>query len=419
MAESVSAAEEIVANRAFFFIDDCANFAEATLIFYEYCITVDSEIRLIWQRKFSGASVLVFLNRYIMIFDNAITVGSYWPISNLIRRFYSTSYIYPTQSCDPTLVHSSPFSTLRVYALCGRDWRIAALVCLLMTGPIIANAYNIPTQTPVNLPQPYNCEVDNAVTIALHTKYVPRLPLLSSSRFTFSPRAHWQTYVSQFAQRARTATTLNYNWGAVVLGSRISLIVGDALVLAVTWWKTYRLKRAADAARVKTFIVELLLRDGTIYFGTMLVLNVLHIIINFVEQVSFMGDIADVLTSILVSRFLMNLRALDAQETGQASASGAPGTWHAVPGADSAGGGGSLVFEPLRGVDGWAAQAFDAHAVRAGDLVRARGPGGRVRVRGKGGGVSDGSRLKKGLLVGGPGWWISVLTHKSQERPLD
>ncbi len=122
--------------------------------------------------------------------------------------------------------------------------------------------YNIPTQTPVNLPQPYNCEVDNAVTIALHTKYVPRLPLLSSSRFTFSPRAHWQTYVSQFAQRARTATTLNYNWGAVVLGSRISLIVGDALVLAVTWWKTYRLKRAADAARVKTFIVELLLRDG-------------------------------------------------------------------------------------------------------------------------------------------------------------
>ncbi|EIW53064.1 uncharacterized protein TRAVEDRAFT_53479 [Trametes versicolor FP-101664 SS1] len=187
------------------------------------------------------------------------------------------------------------FSTLRVYALCGRDWRIAALVCLLMTGPIIANAYNIPTQTPVNLPEPYNCEVNNAITVALHTK--------------------------------------------------ISLIVGDALVLAVTWWKTYRLKKAADAAHMKTSIFELLLRDGTIYFGTMLVLNVLHIIINFVEQVSFMGDIADVLTSILVSRFLMNLRALDAQQTGQTSTNDAPGTWHAVTGAgnDSAGGG-SIVF---------------------------------------------------------------------------
>ncbi|OJT14268.1 hypothetical protein TRAPUB_9180 [Trametes pubescens] len=342
MAESVSAAEEIVANRAFFFIDDCANFAEATLIFYEYCITVNSEIRLIWQHKISGASVLFFLNRYIMIFDNAITVGSYWPISNLVRRFYSTSHIHPTQSySDPMLTIRcvvlgwfaivfnllpyfiwNAFSTLRVYALCGHDWCIATLVCLLMTGPIIVNAYNIPTQTRVNLPQPYNCEVDNAVTTG---------------------RATHQTYVAQFPQRACTATPLNLNWGAVVLGSRISLIVGDALVLAVTWWKTYRLKRAADAARVKTSIIELLLHDGTIYFGTMLVLNVLHIIINFVEQVSFMGDIADVLTSILVSRLLMNLRALDTQETGQASASNAPGTWLAVLGVDSAGGG-SLVF---------------------------------------------------------------------------
>ncbi|KAL1938038.1 hypothetical protein VTO73DRAFT_12049 [Trametes versicolor] len=315
MAESVSAAEEIIANRAFFFIDDCANFAEATLIFYEYCITIDNEIRLIWQRKISGASVLFFLNRYIMIFDNAITVGSYWPISNLVRRFYLPSHTHLTQTYGSCAFQScivlgwfaivfnllpyfiwNAFSTLRVYALCGRDWRIAALVCLLMTGPIVANAYNIPTQTPVNLPEPYNCEVNNAVTLALHTK--------------------------------RT----------------ISLIAGDALVLAVTWWKTYRLKKAADAAHMKTSIVELL-RDGTIYFGTMLVLNVLHIIINFVEQVSFMGDIADVLTSILVSRFLMNLRALDAQQTGQTSTNDAPGTWHAVTGAgnDSAGGG-SIVF---------------------------------------------------------------------------
>ncbi len=89
-----------------------------------------------------------------------------------------------------------------------------------------------------------------------------------SSRFTFSPRAHCQTYVAQFPQRACTATPLNLNWGAVVLGSRISLIVGDALVLAVMWWKTYRLKRAADAARVKTSIIELLLHDGA-YFRFM------------------------------------------------------------------------------------------------------------------------------------------------------
>lgn len=35
--------------------------------------------------------------------------------------------------------HRAAFSTPRVYALSGRDWRFAALVCLLMTGPIVGN----------------------------------------------------------------------------------------------------------------------------------------------------------------------------------------------------------------------------------------------------------------------------------------
>ncbi|EIW53068.1 uncharacterized protein TRAVEDRAFT_53483 [Trametes versicolor FP-101664 SS1] len=118
-----------------------------------------------------------------------------------------------------------------------------------------------------------NCEVDNTGTVALHSK---------------------------------------------VLGSRIPLIAGDALVLAVTQRKTYyRLKKAADAAHMKTSKAELLLRNGTIYSGLMLVLNVLQILIAFVEQVAFMGDIVDIrsrsLNSNLVSRFLINLRALDAQ----------------------------------------------------------------------------------------------------------
>lgn len=41
----------------------------------------------------------------------------------------------------------------------------------------------------------------------------------------------------------------------------------------------------------------------------------------------------------------MNLRALDAQQTGQTSTNDAPGTWHAAPGAgDYSAGGGSIVF---------------------------------------------------------------------------
>ncbi|KAI0631851.1 hypothetical protein C8Q77DRAFT_1228907 [Trametes polyzona] len=297
-SQSITSAETIISNHAFFFIEDCALFAEATLIFSEYLITFDSEVQLIWRRKVTGASVLFFLNRYIMLFQNAITIASYWSIPDLVRLNPSMRQCVALGWMDivlnllPYFIWNA-FSTLRVYALCGREWRLALVVCVLMMGPIVANAYNIPTQKPDNLPPPYNCQVDNAVTVALHTKCV-----------------------------------------VLVLGSRISLIVGDSLVLAVTWWKTYRLKKAADAAHIKTSLVELLLRDGTIYFGTMLVLNVLHIAINFVEQVSFMGDIADVLTSILVSRFIMNLRDIDGKDIGLDSAHTdgieGPGAWHAA-----------------------------------------------------------------------------------------
>ncbi|KAI0820864.1 hypothetical protein BC628DRAFT_1465142, partial [Trametes gibbosa] len=185
------------------------------------------------------------------------------------------------------------FSTLRVYAICGRDWRIAAFVCFAMMGPIVGNIYDLPSERPVNLPPPYNCEVGNSVTIQLMF--------------------------------------------LVVLVSRISLIVGDAVVLAVTWWKTYRIKKAADAAQMKTSIIDLLLRDGSCcLLQTMLLLNILHIVINYVESVSFMGDIANVLTSVLISRFIMNLRDIDGKDTGQDSewtgSGNGLGTWRAVQG---------------------------------------------------------------------------------------
>lgn len=51
---------------------------------------------------------------------------------------------------------------------------------------------------------------------------------------------------------------------AVVLLSRCTLIAGDAVVLAVTWWKTWSIKKAADAAHIGTSLVALLLRDGTL-----------------------------------------------------------------------------------------------------------------------------------------------------------
>ncbi|KAH9896105.1 hypothetical protein C8Q73DRAFT_644233 [Cubamyces lactineus] len=296
-SETVAAAEAIVANRSFFFIENCALFAEAALIFHEYFITLDSEVRLIWRRRTTGASVLFFLNRYIMIFDNVITLASYPARTDNVYcyRCAALGWIDVVLNLLPYFIWNA-FSTMRVYAISGRDWRIAGVVCFLMIVPIASNVYNIPFETPDNMPPPYNCQFDNALTLQTH--------------------------------------------------NIIPLLAGDAIVLIVTWWKTYRLKKAADEARVKMSIVDMLLRDGTLYFGTMLILNVLHIMVNYIVKVSFLGDVVDVLTSILVSRFIMNLRNIDGKDTGQITRSinsdPGLGSWHATREGD--GGRGTLVF---------------------------------------------------------------------------
>ncbi|OJT13584.1 hypothetical protein TRAPUB_9865 [Trametes pubescens] len=236
---TITEAEKIIANYAFFFLDDCANWAESAVVFYEYVISFDDEVRLVWRRKITGASVIFFLNRYLLVLQSVITVASYWPVSNpqrvgpIRRRAHRAHDRCRVLGWLDLLFNVFPyfvwnvFSMLRVYALSGRDWRLASLVCLLMAGSVVANVYNLPTQRPDNMPPPYNCEVDNALTVAQHT-------------------------------------IVELTCAAVVLLSRCTLIAGDATVLGVTWWKTWSIKKAADAARISTSLVDLLLRDGTL-----------------------------------------------------------------------------------------------------------------------------------------------------------
>ncbi|TBU27604.1 hypothetical protein BD311DRAFT_778821 [Dichomitus squalens] len=193
-SQSVSAAEQIIADRAFIFIDYCSLFAEAALIFHEYLITFDSEVRLMWRRKITGASIIFFLNRYIMLLSQLFILPTWAPVSDLSCA--ALGWLDVIFNLAPYFVWNG-FATLRVYALTGRDWRIPSIVALLMLGPIAANI------------------------------------ILSCS-------AH-----------------------IVVLVSRICLIAGDAVVIAVTWWKTYRLKREAEASDIKAPLVTMLLRDGT------------------------------------------------------------------------------------------------------------------------------------------------------------
>jgi len=85
-----------------------------------------------------------------------------------------------------------------------------------------------------------------------------------------------------------------------------SLIVGDLMVLVMTWRKTYSLRKHATEANTRSPLIIMLLRDGNLHFLAMCILNITSLIMR--EAPVDMNVMVIALTAIIVSRFFLNLR---------------------------------------------------------------------------------------------------------------
>ena len=56
---------------------DICNYGLAVLMLYEYILTVDDELELVWRRRISLSSWLLFANRFTLIF-----VVTAWVVRN-------------------------------------------------------------------------------------------------------------------------------------------------------------------------------------------------------------------------------------------------------------------------------------------------------------------------------------------------
>ncbi|KAM5541392.1 hypothetical protein V8D89_004946 [Ganoderma adspersum] len=109
----------------------------------------------------------------------------------------------------------------------------------------------------------------------------------------------------------------------LTIASRVGLIAADSLLILITWFSLSRNGTKLGLTFRTATLAEVLLRDGTIYFVVLVVLNVLHLAFSLIsvavpalEITSDMTAFTDPLTAILVQRFLIHLqsanhRALD------------------------------------------------------------------------------------------------------------
>ncbi|TFK79019.1 hypothetical protein K466DRAFT_506330, partial [Polyporus arcularius HHB13444] len=251
------------------------------LLVFEWAITFGREVDLYWRDKFSVATILFLLNRYMPIVYIASSFAGGLVTSDAVSdasRIVSSIALDLLQYVPWTL-----FSTLRVYAICGRRWYLAAPILLFSGFPIILNLLH------------YHWE---------HGEIIPVLGCVGLS--TLPPE-------------------LSIMYVLITIVSRSSLIMADALVVLFTWLATYNSVRIDELRMNLPTFSKLLLVDGTFYFVILTVLHAMHLVLTILSiavadsQTSYIIAFTEPITAIFVSRFLMNLQAVKRRNQHQQS----------------------------------------------------------------------------------------------------
>ncbi|KAH9931016.1 uncharacterized protein B0H18DRAFT_872699 [Fomitopsis serialis] len=172
---------------------------------YDRLITFDREVDLIWgrpsQRRIPIVPILYVLMHVSTPLYFVINIATWWDLD--------------CKASPPSLWHvlHSAISALRVYAINPRDWSVPIMVFALSLVPVATNLVRTIYQTRV-------CRSCNMS--------------VSSQCSGFCP----------------------------LIATRVSTVVGDALVLLATWRVTYGVKRMSHLTKSDIPLTLLLLRDG-------------------------------------------------------------------------------------------------------------------------------------------------------------
>ncbi|RPD53394.1 hypothetical protein L226DRAFT_617444 [Lentinus tigrinus ALCF2SS1-7] len=269
-ADAIASYESIVVNNY------CV-LAASVFLLYEYIITIDREVNLFWQGASIWVSALFLSNRYISFVNNALAVIEFAHISDESCASMAKGLaVFSFVNYLPWAI----FSGLRAYALC-RGIILSIFIFLLALAPIPINtarfSFNL---TGVNDPQ-WGCFAEDSIPPSLGLKFV--------------------------------------------IISRTGLIISDTLLIGLTWWALPKNTISFTTLRkVGVSLTTVLLRDGTLYFGVLLIMNVLHLAFSLSSMFGFTDNGAsnitaftEVVTAVLVSRFLLNL-----QESNKAAVKG-------------------------------------------------------------------------------------------------
>ncbi|KAJ7206847.1 hypothetical protein GGX14DRAFT_456935 [Mycena pura] len=250
----------------------CCSIAAVALLIWDQVITFGAEVRSVWSRKLSGSTALYAMMRYGTLFEK-ITVL-------LLASWYLTPHgcnVAVRVQILPMLVRTigfGLFSSLRVFALTGKDWRLALLVLLLSFPSAIMPSYVYSHQWAQGVDR-YGCQL----------------------AYLASPTIHDRLRISGI----------------------IADILSESIVIFVTISRTFwvRNKDLTPGEKERPGLGLLLLRNGCIHFVALLVLSLADMLVLIFDHVPAFATRYDywvvpyytpVFRTIIICRFLLMLR---------------------------------------------------------------------------------------------------------------
>ncbi|KAI8971010.1 hypothetical protein BD414DRAFT_501370 [Trametes punicea] len=261
--------QEIVADYPRLLMENYCIIASSALLWFDFALTLPTEYRRIWKRKFTGATLVYLFTRYVAVIERIFFV-----LEVLVWRSSDKRCGGITHTDDMLVFINylafAAFTCLRIYAVWGRDWKPLLIVAPLTLVRPISGLIEDTRYTPVQGGPPFGCV------------YIYHIP---------------DSIIS-----------------TVSIASRATTIAAEVILIVLTWIKTFGINRDALHAGVRTPLATLLLRDGTAYFLIILAIQVVSIIADHIGSpltIWLVWPYFDqVLTVIFLSRFMLDLRGL-------------------------------------------------------------------------------------------------------------
>ncbi|KAI0760593.1 hypothetical protein C8Q74DRAFT_1372429 [Fomes fomentarius] len=286
-------AQEILDAYGRLVVENYCIIASSVVLFADSIFTLTDEVQRIWGRRFTGATLIFLLTRWVAVAERIVLVTSV--VLPTIQDKYAALATYslfepamcscvPVLRLDDTLTDISylmfgAFMVLRVRGVWGRNWVPVIAIALLTPIRPIISLYTQIHYTPIAFGEPlYGCGAVFDIDSATYTK-------------------------CEDLGIASKATSLGM----------------DTAVLLLTWYKTYAIKQHSRRLGVDTPYITLLLRDGTLYFSIILLVQILGIVSISVGSnfpVFIVWPYFDqVFTVIFLTRFMLNLRGVYLSDT--------------------------------------------------------------------------------------------------------